>query len=145
MFRKYFAVTLSGLVLFVTTIFMIMNIGDTHTCNAFNIFNQTHKDVRIDLIMVCSAIGGVILWYFLKIFCRNGWGIYREKRKIQKQQKQTQGVDVPSNDSPDTKSGTNTEDTGTESVQKETAADTGIADKSSDTDNSTSDADTTTK
>jgi len=87
MIRKYIAVVFSGLVLVAALIFLVMNIGDTHTCNNLNIYNRTLTNVNIDKVMVLSAVAGVILWIFVKMFARNSWGIFRERRKQKQEEK----------------------------------------------------------
>ena len=82
MIKQYFLVIVSGLVILAAAMLCLTNIGNE---GDVHLFSQTFPGRSIGLIMLISAIAGVITWKMIKIFGGNSWQIYLARKKQKKE------------------------------------------------------------
>jgi len=84
--KNYILAVLGGLVLLAGVLLILLQWGN-ETEN-FSLYGRSMTDgVNLALLMGGSAVGGVVLWFMLRMFLASTMGIWRSRRNAQKLQK----------------------------------------------------------
>ena len=75
---NYIYVVVSGLAILAAVLLVAMNSGNTTA--SFHFFT-TSITVNLSLLMLFSAIGGVVLYFAAKFFLKGSLGIFRARRE----------------------------------------------------------------
>lgn len=81
MFKPYFYITVSLIVLIATAIFLVLQ-WDVKTLTSRFTFYGSPREAPSIVVMLVSAVGGVALYFVLRLLGRGTVLLHREKRRL---------------------------------------------------------------